>query len=369
MTARKASGKRALQPQLGDYEGLIRDLSSLIETGRKAAARSVNVVLTATYWLMGRRIVEYEQKGEERAQYGLKLLADISKRLVSKFGRGFNERNLEYMRQFYLAYPEISNTLCSESPSAPQKVEGIIQSLVGRFTLTWSHYRLLMRVDNAPKRDFYEAECICGGWPVRQLDRQIQSLLYERSRLSKQKRAVIAKAHENKIIVRPEDEIKDPYVLEFLGLKDEYSESELEDALISHLENFLLELGRGFTFVARQKRFEIGGINYRIDLLLFNRLLKALVLIDLKIGDFSHADAGQMNFYLNWAKHEAILPGENEPVGIILCSGKDKTYVKYALGGLSNKIFVSNYKLKLPNPDELQRELERGRDLFLKKQV
>ncbi len=347
-----------------NYEELIRDLSVLIEEGRKTVARSVNVVLTATYWLMGRRIIEYEQQGKERAQYGAMLLINIAKRLVPKFGRGFNERNLDYMRQFYLAYPKISNSLSSKS-SLYLGTHETQRFLTSRFVLAWTHYRLLMRIDEVAKRNFYEAECLRGGWSVRQLDRQVQSLLYERTGLSRQKRAVIAKAHQGKLITRPEDEIKDPYVLEFLDLKDEYSESDLEDALITHLEHFLLELGTGFTFIARQKRFEIGGNHYRIDLLLFNRLFKALTLIDLKIGDFNHADAGQMNFYLNWAKREAKFPGENAPVGIVLCSGKNQTYVEYALGNISNKIFVSQYKLQLPKTQDLKKELERSRARFL----
>jgi predicted nuclease of restriction endonuclease-like (RecB) superfamily len=267
------------------------------------------------------------------------------------------------MRQFYLAFDEIRHTVCAEFDRLP--VNQIYPALTQKLPLSWSHYRLLIKITEPAKRHFYEAECRRGNWSVRQLDRQIQSLLHERVALSRKRRDLISKSQGQEIAVRPEDEIKDPYVLEFLGLKDEYSESDLEDALITHLENFLLELGRGFTFIARQKRFEIGGNHYRIDLLLFNRVLRSLVLLDLKIGDFSHADGGQMNFYLNWAKREAVFPGESDPVGIILCSGKDRTYVEYALGGMNNKIFVSNYKIKLPKPQEFKRELQRGRQLFM----
>src|SRR4030066_924207 len=197
-----------------------------------------------------------------------------------------------------------------------------------------------------------------GNWSVRQLDRQIQSMLYDRTALSKRKVSVIEKANKNQIILKPEDEIKDPYILEFLGLKDEYSESQLEDALIKHLEHFMLELGNGFTFVERQKRITLEGSHYRLDLLLYHRVLKCLVAIDLKIGEFSHADAGQMNLYVNYLKDREKLPEENDPVGLILCADKKKTVVEYALGGMSNRIFASKYKLQLPDPEVLKVEIE-----------
>jgi predicted nuclease of restriction endonuclease-like (RecB) superfamily len=226
-----------------------------------------------------------------------------------------------------------------------------------------------MRLDEPLKREFYEAECIRGNWSVRQLDRQIQSMLYERTALSRRKLAVIAKAHEKPITLKPEDEIKDPYVLEFLGLKDEYSESQLEEALIRHLEHFLLELGTGFTFVARQKRITLEGSHYRLDLLFYHRTLRCLVAIDLKIGEFSHADAGQMNLYLNYLKDKEKLPEENDPVGLILCTDKKKTVVEYALGGMSNRIFASKYKLQLPDPEVLKREIEHEKQRLLEMKV
>ena len=224
---------------------------------------------------------------------------------------------------------------------------------------------MLLRLDEPLKRGFYEAECVRGNWSVRQLDRQIQSMLYERTAFSKRRLSVIAKAHENPITLKPEDEIKDPYILEFLGLKDEYSESQLEEALIKHLEHFLLELGVGFTFVARQKRITLEGSHYRLDLLLYHRVLKCLVAIDLKLGEFSHADAGQMNLYLNYLKDREKLPEEDDPIGLILCSDKKKTVIEYALGGMSNKIFVSKYRLQLPDPEILKAEIERERQRLL----
>jgi len=226
-----------------------------------------------------------------------------------------------------------------------------------------------MQLDEHDKRAFYETECSQGNWSVRQLDRQIQSMLYERVALSKKKAVVIAKAHEHPIIMRPEDEIKDPYVLEFLGLKDEYSESELEEALIKHLEEFLLELGIGFTFVARQKRITIEGEHYRLDLLMYHRDLRCLVAIDLKIGKFTAADAGQMNFYLNYLKAKEKRPHENDPIGLILCADKKQTVAEYALGGMSNKIFASEYKLKLPDPKTLQDEIEREKQKLLEMKI
>jgi predicted nuclease of restriction endonuclease-like (RecB) superfamily len=226
-----------------------------------------------------------------------------------------------------------------------------------------------MRLDESTKREFYESECIRGNWSVRQFDRQIQSMLYERTALSKRKLAVIDKAHEKPVILTPEDEIKDPYVLEFLGLKDEYSELQLEEALIKHLELFLLELGAGFTFVARQKRISLEGSHFRLDLLLYHRILRCLVAIDLKIGEFSHADAGQMNLYLNYLKDREKLPDENDPVGLILCSDKRQTVVEYALGGMTNKIFASKYKIQLPDPEVLKTEIERERQRLLEMNI
>jgi predicted nuclease of restriction endonuclease-like (RecB) superfamily len=373
------------------YSTLITDLASFIEQGREAAVRYVNTALVATYWVIGRRIVEYEQKGKERAEYGKALLKRLSIDLTKQFGKGWGEPHLRAIRQFYLIYGDIEKryTLCIESEESKEsKIRytprselipaevlttkaqlAFMESFNGIFPLSWSHYRLLMRLDEPSKREFYEAECIRGNWSVRQLDRQIQSVLYERTTLSKRKLAVIAKAHEKPIILKPQDEIKDPYVLEFLGLKDEYSESQLEEALIKHLEHFLLELGIGFTFVARQKRITLEGSHYRLDLLLYHRILRCLVAIDLKIGDFTHADAGQMNLYVNYLKDREKLPEENDPVGLILCSDKKQTVVEYALGGMSNKIFASKYKLKLPDPEVLKTEIEHERQRLLEMKI
>jgi len=368
-----------------NYSTLITELASLIEQGRKAAVRYVNAALVATYWLMGRRIIEFEQKGKERAEYGEQLLKKLSIDLTKRFGKGFSFPQLKNIRQFYLIYREKSYTLSSQlnhatkmqTPSAelPEKsqtlssLSEISHTLSAKLPLSWSHYCLLMRLDEPFKREFYEAECMRGNWSVRQLDRQIQSMLYERTALSRRKMAVIAKAHEKPITLKPEDEIKDPYILEFLGLKDEYSESQLEEALIRHLEHFLLELGTGFTFVARQKRITLEGSHYRLDLLFYHRILRCLVAIDLKIGEFSHADAGQMNLYVNYLKDKEKLSEENDPVGIILCTDKKKTVVEYALGGMSNKIFASKYRLQLPDPEVLKTEIEHEKQRLIEMNI
>jgi len=360
-----------------NYSNLIADLSSIIEEGRKLAVRYINTALVTAYWLIGRRIVEFEQKGKERADYGMRLLEMLSNDLAKRFGRGYSRDNLEAMRNFYLTYKkEISETVSrkliaqkSDTMSRNLLTSSTIQHCSKRFVLSWSHYRLLMRLEEPFKREFYEAECIRGNWSVRQLDRQIQSMLYERTALSKKKLAVISKAHEKPLALKPEDEIKDPYILEFLELKDEYSESQLEEALIKHLEHFLLELGIGFSFVARQKRITLEGSHYRLDLLFYHRILRCLVAIDLKIGEFTHADAGQMNLYLNYLKDREKFPSENDPVGIILCTDKKKTVVEYALGGMSNKIFASKYKLKLPDPKILKAEIEHERQRLLEMKI
>ncbi|MCI0496100.1 PDDEXK nuclease domain-containing protein [candidate division KSB1 bacterium] len=374
-----------------NYSDLISELTALIEQGRKTAVQYVNTALVVTYWLLGRRIVQYEQKGKERAEYGEELLVRLSKDLGLRFGKGFSKSNLFMMRAFYLLYTEnqIFQTVSGKSQAPKsrkasgkstslepanidQKIQagsGVFDTLLRKFRLSWSHYCLLMRVEEAFAREFYEAECIRGNWSVRQLDRQIQSLLYERTALSKRKLAVIAKAHEKPIVLQPEDEIKDPYILEFLGLKDEYSESHLEEALIKHLENFLLELGVGFTFVARQKRITLEGRHFRLDLLFYHRVLRCLVAIDLKIGEFTPADAGQMNLYLNFLKDKEKLTDENDPVGIILCTGKKKTIVEYALGGMNNKIFASKYKLQLPAPEILRAEIEHETQRLLEMKI
>lgn len=367
------------------YNMLLGDISGLLEQARRQSARSVNAILTAAYWLIGGRIVEHEQQGKERAEYGKALLKHLAADLTSMFGRGFSERNLEQMRLFYtlrkisqtpsakssISFKQlISQTLSAESGSLTNRqtvsAENKLEMLGEQFPLTWSHYVRLLSVKNEQAREFYETEALRGGWSVRQLDRQISTQFYERALLSKNKNAVLRKGAKplDGEVLSAEEEIKDPVVLEFLGLKDEYSESDLEEALVVHLEKFLLELGGDFAFVGRQRRLRIGNEWYRIDLLFFHRKLRCLVVIDLKVGKFSHADAGQMHLYLNYAHKHWTHPGENPPVGIILCAEKNSAVAKYALEGLNNKILAAEYKLALPKEQLLIKELERTQKLL-----
>lgn len=361
------------RPRDGYFE-LLKNICALIEEGRRTAGRQINVTLTATYWLVGMSIVEYEQGGKKRAAYGEETLKRLAGELAKRYGNGFSFPQLKNIRQFYLTYRRegfrpSSQLALQKGYTLSSQFPYLLRDIGAQFPLSWSHYCLLMRIETAEKSHFYENLSIQGHWSVRQLDREINALLYERTALSKRKDLVIAKANSDAIVLRAEDEIKDSYVLDFLGLKNEYSESELEDALIRHLENFLLELGRGFAFVARQKRFILDGDEYRLDLLLFNIALACYVILEIKVGRFTHSHTGQINFYVNWVKENIFPMAQNDPIGIILCTDKNNTTVRYATGGLSNKIFVSKYLLELPKPEELQRELERGRDLFLQQQV
>ncbi|MCD6327175.1 DUF1016 family protein [bacterium] len=386
------------------YGSALGDISTVIDAARRSAARSVNCIMTAAYWLIGRRIVEFEQGGEARAGYGEMLLERLAEDLTVRFGRGFSYPNLNKFRQFYLAYPwedilstvsrelssQILSTVSIESnqqnrltssgkshlaPEAqepvqiPQRVseesqlstaEVVLHHAAACFPLPWSAYVRLLSVKNENARRFYEIEALRGGWSVRQLNRQINSQFYERTALSRNKAAMLSQGQETlaEDVVRPEEEIKDPYVLAFLELKDEYSESDLEEALIRHLEAFLLELGEGFCFVARQKRLRIGDEWYRVDLVFFHRRLRCLVIVDLKIGKFTHADAGQMHLYLNYAREQWVCEGENPPVGLILCAQKDEAVARYALEGLPNKVMASEYRMVLPDEKQLAAEIE-----------
>jgi predicted nuclease of restriction endonuclease-like (RecB) superfamily len=284
------------------YDAVLADIVDLLAVARRTSARAVNAIMTATYWTVGRRIVEHEQHGEERATYGEELIERLSRDLSAQLGRGFGRSNLFQMRAFYLAYRDI------QTPSGPRRAKKIQTSsglsasapsaadVAPRFPLPWSHYARLLTLSNPEARSFYEAEALRGGWTGRQLERQIGSQFYERTALSKKKAAMLARGAARKAedVVTAEQEIKDPFVLEFLGLKDEYSESELEGALVAKIESFLLELGGDFTFVGRQRRLRVGDEWYSVDLLFFHRRLRCLVVIDLKLGKFTHADAGQI---------------------------------------------------------------------------
>jgi len=371
------------------YSSLLSSVGELLEAARRASARTVNAFMTATYWEVGRRIVEFEQGGAKRAGYGERLLERLASDLTARLGRGFTVRNLESMRLFYGACgaKQISETLSRELPSAPPRSSStqipetpspVFQMPAGRlhslpfnladvaraFPLPWSHYALLIRRSRSPEAfAFYQTEALRGGWSVRQLQRQIDSQFYERTALSRNKVAMLTKGGKPQPgdAVTADEEIRNPLVLEFLGLRDEYSESDLEDALIRHLETFLLELGNDFAFVGRQRRLRIDDEWYRVDLLFFHRRLRCLVIFDLKLGRFTHADAGQMHMYLNYAREHWVQPGENPPVGIILCSGKSEALVHYATDALPNKLLVREYLTALPNEKLLSAELEETR--------
>lgn len=356
------------------YETVLADVAGLVEAVRSTSARAVNALMTATYWAIGRRIVEQEQQGLARADYGAALIGRLATDLTARFGRGFGRRNIFQMRSFYLAYREIPQAEHAQfmRPSTAAKVQTLsalstVMTLAGGpdrlpvFPLPWSHYVRLLGVRSSEGRRFYEAEALRGGWTIRQLDRQIGSQFYERTALSKNKALMLRRgeARQPGDAVTPEEEIKDPFVLEFLGLKDEYSETDLEAALTSKIESFLLELGGDFTFVGRQHRLRVGDTWYRIDLLFFHRRLRCLVIIDLKLDRFTHADAGQMHLYLNYAREHWMLQGENPPVGLILCAEKDCAVARYALEGLPNKVLAAEYRTALPTERMLVAEIER----------
>lgn len=356
--AERARGEQAAATK--DYDELLLSVVELLEAGRRHAARAVHSVLTSTYWLVGKRLVEHEQKGQSRAPYGAELLKRLSRDLQDRLGRGFSERNLEQMRQFFLLWPK-SQTL--SAVSAETQAGEISQTPSAKsashsappFHLSWSHYVRLLSVIDSEARRYYEAEAIRGGWSVRQLDRQIATLAYQRSG---SRRSPATRSTE---VTTPEAEIKDPFVLEFLGLKDEYSESDLEEALIRELEQFLLELGNDFAFVARQKRLRVGTEWYRVDLLFFHRRLRSVIVVELKLGKFTHADAGQMNLYLNYAREHWTNPGENPPIGLILCSEHDTAVAHYTLGNLRNQVLAREYQLTLPQERQLTERLEARR--------
>ena len=366
--------KGAITRARGDsYGSLLSEMVDLLESARSLSARAVNSIMTATYWEIGRRIVELDQGGEGRARYGQELIPQLATDLTRRFGRGFSEANLKYMRQFYTFWP-IRQTVSGESGGKPIRqsasdqsdkrmliLNGGVESTAPRFPLPWSHYIKLLSLDDQGARSFYEQEALRGGWSVRQLKRQIDSQFYQRTLLSKNKAAMLRGGEESTPgdLFTPEEQIKDPLVLEFLDLKDEYSEHDLEDALVHKLEEFLLELGNDFTFIGRQKRLRIGEEWYRIDLLFFHRRLRCLVVIDLKIGRFTHADSGQMHMYLNYAAEHWTHKDENPPVGLILCAQRDEAVARYSLDGLPNKVMAAEYRLVLPDESVLVAELEK----------
>ena len=324
---------------------IFEEVKKVLQEARNKVYKTANNAMVEAYWNIGRIIVE-KQSGNEKAEYGAALLKNLSKEMTKEFGKGFTLTNLKYMRQFYLTFPK-SHALSDQ--------------------LSWTHYRLLMRVENENARNFYIEETIKSNWSTRQLERQITTLFYERILSSKNKEKVsqeIYKLEPKKNL--PEDIIKDPYVLEFLGLPEniDFLEKNLEQSLINHLQKFLLELGRGFSFVARQKRITFDGRHFYIDLVFYNYILKCFVLIDLKVGDLTHQDLGQMQMYVHYFQEEMMNEGDNPPIGIVLCADKSDSIVKYTLPKGEKQIFASKYMLYLPSEEELLLELKKEYDIL-----
>ena len=315
-------------------------VKAILADARAKAWQAVNSAMVVSYWEIGRIIIEEEQKGRTRADYGKKIISSLAQRLSAEFGKGFDERNLWFIRSFDLAYPKM-NALRSE--------------------LSWTHYRLLLRVEKPEARAFYEIETVNAHWSTRELERQINSLLFERLALSRDKKGVLKLAQKGHEISTPTDLVKDPYVLEFTGIPqtDRFFEKDLEQALIDRLQHFLLELGKGFAFVARQQRITLDGRHFFIDLVFYNRLTRSFILIDLKVGEIAHQDLGQMQMYVNYYQREMMAEGENPPIGIVLCADKSDAVVRYTLPEGNKRIFASRYKLYLPSEDELKKELLR----------
>jgi predicted nuclease of restriction endonuclease-like (RecB) superfamily len=399
----KRAVAKAVEKRL-DYGRLVESITQLHGRTQAGAAAAVNRYLVLRNWLTGAYIVEFEQRGTDRARYGQRLLDRLSADLVQRGIRGLSATSLRQSRQFYRLYPNIRQTLSDESQQLRSQIHQTASDesprtmrAVGKFAATssldlppisatlsrksrvqqptpmspelllrlaWSHFIELIRLEDPWKRAFYENECLHGQWSVRQLQRQIGSLLFERTGLSKDKAAVIRRANRQESAAPVGDLLRDPYVLEFTGLgeREEYTESDLGSALLDHLQQFLLELGTGFCFEARQKRITVGNKHNYIDLVFYQRRLRCHVLIDMKTRPFTHGDAGQMNFYLNWWKKNGMERGDSPPVGIILCSDREKTEVEFATAGMDNKLFVSRYLVALPSAKQLQEFIERDRE-------
>lgn len=323
---------------------IYENIRSTVTESQHRVYTAVNSVMVETYWDIGKQIYEAQGKSE-RAEYGKSLLKFLSEKLTGEFGKGYTVTNLKYMRQFYIAFPN-SHAL--------------------RDQLSWTHYRMLLKVENDATRNFYLDECVKANWSTRQLERQINSFYYQRLLSSRDKVSVQNEILRKEKAFDPKDIIRDPYVLEFLGLEQTPNlyEKDIEQGLIEHLQKFLLELGRGFSFVARQKRISFDGEHYFVDLVFYNYILKCFVIIDLKIGKLTHQDIGQMQMYVNFYTRELMNEGDNLPIGIVLCADKSDSVVKYTLPEDNNQIFASKYKLYMPTVEELKQELEKEQEIL-----
>ncbi len=332
-------------------DAIYKSIVTHVHQARSNVLKSVNHEQTLAYWNIGRNIVEHEQEGENRANYGKALLDNLSKRLTEEFGKGFGVTNLKYMRQFYLTYPKrIGHKACDESG---------MKSF--NSNLSWSHYRLLMREIRPEVRNFYELEASKNYWSVPQLQRQMNSFLFDRLTASKDEEAVIKLANAGQVVISPEDSLKDPVVLEFLGYKEHhvYTESDLETAIINHLQEFLLEMGKGFAFIGRQKRITIEGDHFYPDLVFYHTILKCYAIIDLKIDQLTHGDVGQMQMYVNYYDRDIKQEDDNPTIGLLLCAEKNDAVVKYTLPENNKQIFSRKYQLHLPTIEQLREEVKR----------
>ncbi len=353
------------------YQFLFNSIKALIEEARNAVVRQTNNTMVATYFTIGKLIVEFEQGGKERAGYASLTLKKLSDKLSSEFGKGFSMRNLEQMRKFYILYSvSIPQTVSAEFKNAkrkhfknqiPQTLSAEFNTLaaVNNFALSWSHYVMLCRIKNDDERSFYEIEATQGHWSLSELERQYGSSLYERLALSRNKKAIKQLSKKGQVIQRPEDAVKEPFILEFLGLKedDSYTETDLESAIISQIENFLLEMGKGFLFSGRQVRFTFDEENYYVDLVFYNRLLRCFILVDLKMGKLKHQDLGQMQMYVNYYDRFMKAEGENKTIGIIICKDKKDAIVEITLPEKEKQIFASQYQLYLPSKQQFKKML------------
>jgi predicted nuclease of restriction endonuclease-like (RecB) superfamily len=323
-----------------EYQNLLDVIGETLDKGRTKAVSLVQNTMLTTYWSIGRHIVEFEQKGQQRATYGTFLLERLSKDLTIRYGKGFGRSNLVYIRKLYEIFP-ISGTLSHQ--------------------LSWSHYYELLKIEDMLERGFYLKQAEHENWGVRELKRQMKSSLFHRVALSKDKEGIISLSQRGQVIEKADDIIREPVVLEFLKIpyKETFTETDLEQRIIDNLQSFLLELGKGFAFIGRQYRVPIGNRNFRVDLVFYHRILKCFVLIDLKRGEVTHEDIGQMNLYLNYFKKEENVEGDNEPIGIILGAYKDEIFVEYALSSIQNSIFVNRYELYLPDKKQLENELRK----------
>lgn len=396
MGTSKKTGRKIVPPldaRLTDPDtpdALMQRAVRILEAARSQVVRSVNTATVTAYWLIGRELVEAVQQGEQRAAYGQTLIEQLAGQLTARYGKGFSVANLKNFRQFYLVYADrIRYPVGSESPPLTgrstssgssvsinhstdgQGLPSTLQQVAGDLpafdpALSWSHYRALMRVGKPEARRFYEQECARGQWSRRELERQIASLFYERLLASRDKAGMLAETIPDADALRPIDVLKDPYVLEFLDLPDapRLRENQLEDAIITRLQQFLLELGRGFSFVARQQRLRFDDKDFYVDLVFYNYLLKCFVLVDLKIGELTHQDIGQMDGYVRMYEEQQRIEGDNPTIGLILCSEKNEAVARYSVLQDNQQLFASRYRLTLPSEEELQRELQRERALI-----